>query len=182
MPKERFVIINNTESLSPNTKMGCLAFDRAHRLGFNGNGELIVLALDSYDSEVPSELLDLKALQLVSTSFVEKYNVTCKEDIFYLARHKTEDKIDEIHSFQKKVLFIDPSTAEGHKACSEIKNIPPRKRMQFISKVVWQYLVQTENKYYIEQSVLRMKLLIEKLEAADLDEIANLIWVVGQKN
>ena len=163
-------------------KLTFLSLFKSRSLGYRCAADLFSEAYRNYDSDICQETLATLQTWLVCNYIIDRYEIAYREDLVYLIRHPSliPNKMDPNQkTVRKKVLqFLDLEKEENafkRDAYNYLDKMRPVKRAAQIDKILEQFLILTENEYYITQAAAR--LMNDIVKTTKFDETGNVIGI-----
>lgn len=184
LKKDLYFYFNNSDAYKYDVALLCLNRRRGYM--HMPCADLIAIAYDEFDQTYPENFLMLDAENRACRFFVENYNITFREDIIYLINHpeyvKEPDRNPEVTYKKIRFNIADKLQANAYEWLNEFK---PRERIDEALKVVRQYLIKSQDEYFIEQMALQKIMNLREMNRTsevlldDTKHVVDVIWSIG---
>lgn len=163
-----------------------LSMSRSRKFKLGTAAEFITTAYNAYDPDYPVEFLDLQEEESTCRRLIEVYKIRHKETIqMYLDHPDYVKKPEQAEITSWKRIVFDENSPDQLRAYEWISEFAPRDRVAPTLRILRQYLVLTENKYYYEQRALRLMEALLSLNTGiqedrkKLQKLIDMIWKIG---
>ena len=150
--------------LSDDDKLVIQTYDNATLCGYASRSKLVARAVSEYDPNYSQELLMLEYSKNLCSYFMHYFNITYKDDIYYVFRHpeafqglKVDGYVDDYYESNRKTVRynISSDNPEYKKACKLLDDLKPRERAMIVPNILRQFFIRTNNEFFFYLSAAK---------------------------